>query len=265
MADLGKILLVSKGIYSYSTTYEKLDWVRNGTRAWVSKVDNNVGHTPPTNDTDNEYWALLAKDGTGGGGGGDAVWGSITGTLENQADLAAALASKVDKVAGKGLSANDYTNTDKGIVDGVTAALGNKQDKLTAQTAYTSQGDATHVPQITTNSLGQVTGISEVAITHPAVDQTFNGSSTNAQSGVAIAGVLDSWSSEATLASGNTVTFTGLNDSYGYELFSVDDAKPITWSDCTKTGSGTSMQLVYTVSGTSLQVGISKFVLRILK
>lgn len=106
------------------------------------------------------------------------------------------------------------------------------------------------------------------------IDQSFNPASANAQSGLAVAGAisgkanisqLDSWSSEATLASGNTVTFTGLNDSYGYELFSVDDEKPISWSDCTKTGSGTSMQLVYTVSGASLQVGISKFVLRILK
>lgn len=38
------------------------------------------------------------------------------------------------------------------------------QTKLGTQTAYTSKGSATKVPQITTNSLGQVTGITEVAI-----------------------------------------------------------------------------------------------------
>ena len=32
--------------------------------------------------------------GQGGGSGGDAVWGSITGTLSDQTDLAAALAEK---------------------------------------------------------------------------------------------------------------------------------------------------------------------------
>lgn len=38
------------------------------------------------------------------------------------------------------------------------------QTKLTAQTAYSAKGTATKVPQITTNSLGQVTGITEVDI-----------------------------------------------------------------------------------------------------
>ena len=41
-----------------------------------------------------------------------------------------------------------------------------KQDKLTTQTAYTSKGSATKVPQITTNTLGQVTWITEVTIQH---------------------------------------------------------------------------------------------------
>jgi hypothetical protein len=45
-----------------------------------------------------------------------------------QSELDAAVAGKVDKVAGKGLSTNDYTNEDKAIVGGVTAALGGKAD-----------------------------------------------------------------------------------------------------------------------------------------
>jgi len=43
---------------------------------------------------------------------------------------ASALANKVDKVAGKGLSTNDYSNEDKAIVGGVTAALADKVDKV---------------------------------------------------------------------------------------------------------------------------------------
>ena len=46
----------------------------------------------------------------------------------------------------------------------IATALGGKQDTLTTQTAYTSKGSATKVPQITTNTLGQVTGITEVTI-----------------------------------------------------------------------------------------------------
>ena len=38
------------------------------------------------------------------------------------------------------------------------------QTKLTTQTAYSAKGTATKVPQITTNALGQVTGITEVDI-----------------------------------------------------------------------------------------------------
>lgn len=59
-----------------------------------------------------------------------------------------------------------------------------KQDKLTAQTAYTSKGSATKVPQITTNTLGQVTGITEVTITQPTVNNgtlTIQKNGTNVQ------------------------------------------------------------------------------------
>jgi alpha-L-fucosidase len=46
----------------------------------------------------------------------------------------------------------------------LATTIAGKQDALTTQTAYTSKGSATKVPQITTNSLGQVTGITEVTI-----------------------------------------------------------------------------------------------------
>lgn len=39
-----------------------------------------------------------------------------------------------------------------------------KQDKLDSVTAYTNKGSATKIPQITTNSLGQVTGITEISV-----------------------------------------------------------------------------------------------------
>lgn len=46
----------------------------------------------------------------------------------NTTALNTALANKVDKVTGKGLSTNDYTNADKAIVDSVTGALAEKAD-----------------------------------------------------------------------------------------------------------------------------------------
>lgn len=223
------------------------DFVMSGGGSSITVVDNLTSQSASD--------ALSAKQGY--------VLNGLIGEKANTSDMTTALAGKVDKVTGKGLSENDYTDADKAIVDGVTAALGNKQDSLTTQTAYTSQGDATHVPQITTNSLGQVTGISEVAITHPTVDQSFNGSSTNAQSGVAISGALDSWTNEVTLASGNTATFTGLDDSLAYKPF-IDDANAY-FTNCARTGSGTSLQLVYTFAGGNIQVGVTKVKLRIFR
>ena len=42
-----------------------------------------------------------------------AVWGNIQGEISNQTDLQIALGDKVDKVEGKALSTNDYTDAEK--------------------------------------------------------------------------------------------------------------------------------------------------------
>lgn len=56
-----------------------------------------------------------------GGGGGSVNWGSIGGDISNQTDLADELADKVDKVTGKGLSTNDYTDADKSKLAGIAS------------------------------------------------------------------------------------------------------------------------------------------------
>lgn len=60
---------------------------------------------------------------------------------------------------------SDATNTGTAIA--TEAQVYKKQDKLTTQTAYTSKGSATKVPTITTNTLWQVTGITETSISFP--------------------------------------------------------------------------------------------------
>ena len=61
-------------------------------------------------------------------------------------------------------SNNDATSK-KYVDDG----LSGKQATLSTQTAYSAKGTSTKVPQITTNSLGQVTGITEVGIDFPTM------------------------------------------------------------------------------------------------
>lgn len=68
-------------------------------------------------------------------------------------------------------------------------------------------------------------------------------------SGLAEKTDLDGWSSTAQVQSDNTVTFTGLDDSYAYDLYCQD--KLIGVSAMTKTGSGLTTQLVFTVTGAS--------------
>lgn len=60
---------------------------------------------------------------------------------------------------------------------------------------------------------------------------------------------MDDWTSTSTVQSDNTVTFSGLDDSYGYKL--CCENKVIGISDMTKTGSGANATVVFTVTGAS--------------
>lgn len=76
-----------------------------------------------------------------------------------------------------------------------------KQDALATQTAYTSKGSSTKVPQITTNALGQVTNITEVTITDNNDNQTVKGNGTPFTSNAAV-----------NIVGGGIVTVTGEGD-----------------------------------------------------
>ena len=122
-----------------------------------------------------------------------ALTGNITlsasdvGALPDSTTIPQGTVKSVRVQAGTGLSSSTSTaqtetlNTTISIAGGyklpTTTEWGNKQDALTTQTAYTSKGTATKVPQITTNTLGQVTGITEVNITYPTEIPSQSGNS----------------------------------------------------------------------------------------
>ena len=60
------------------------------------------------------------------------------------------LSNKVDKVNGKGLSTNDYTNTDKNIVDNITTNLSNKADKSNTYTKTEVNNKIGNLSKLTT-------------------------------------------------------------------------------------------------------------------
>ena len=109
---------------------------------------------------------------------GGGTWGSITGNLADQIDLQSALDSKVDEVAGKGLSTNDFTDALEtklnGIAEGAevnvnadwNAVSGDAQilNKPTIPAAVTNTSDLINDgedginPFITLNDIPAVTG-----------------------------------------------------------------------------------------------------------
>lgn len=131
--------------------------------------------------------------------------------------------------------------TDNLVTNAQRATWDAKQDALATQTAYTSQGSATKVPQITTNSLGQVTNITEVTITQPSA-----GSSATAVSTTASGGSATTWSKSdhvhnialATGDSNGQVKIAGTNISVkglGAHAYYADDATHRVVTDTEKT------------------------------
>ena len=102
-------------------------------------------------------YSWVQKNVQTGGGGGTSDYDELTnkpqiaGTTltgnKSLSDLGIAsetdLENKVDKVTGKGLSENDYTDADKAIVDGVSTALEGKVDKVTGKGLSTNDYDDT--------------------------------------------------------------------------------------------------------------------------
>lgn len=105
---------------------------------------------------------------SGGGGGGTSDYTELDNKPEiNGVTLAgnktAADLGLVGAETGKGLSSNDYTNADKAIVDGVTAALADKVDKVAGKGLSTNDytdADAAIVAGVTTALNGKVDKVS---------------------------------------------------------------------------------------------------------
>lgn len=115
---------------------------------------------------------------------------------------------------------DDSSTTHKFVTTNEKNTWSGKQDALQTQIAYTSKGSATKVPQITTNTLGQVTSISEVTITDNNDNQTIKGNGTSFGAN----DVIDIVGSGTTTVTGNatnkTITISS-SDSHVGDVVSV--------------------------------------------
>jgi hypothetical protein len=71
-------------------------------------------------------------------------------------------------------TASSFDIKDLADSTGLRSTWSGKQDALTAQTAYTTKGTSTKVATISTNTLGQVTAVTETSIAFPVT--SVNGS-----------------------------------------------------------------------------------------
>lgn len=199
---------------------------------------SNVSLTP---DTTNKRVTISSS---GGGGGSVTVEDNLVSTS-----------------AVNALSANQGRVL-KGLVDGVDTEVTAIQNVIpSGATTSNKLATASDIPDTSTlqpknlsTTIGSYTTVEGAlsGINDGKVDKvTGKGLSTNDYSNAdkAIVDSVDSWTATATVDSSKTVTFTGLNDNYGYSLYCQNKLAII--KSMTKTGSGTSVQVVYTLDGVS--------------
>lgn len=273
MADIGKILILPRGVYSSSDTYNILDVVRYNGKVWCCK-DNNVSGVAPS---ESAYWTLWVEDGSSGSGTGDmtkSVYDTDNDGIVDSAETLDGLTSTIGQL--------NYLNTTTGnvqsqindrIVDPVTKSNGQvltwdaTNSVWKAQTPSSGSSSLSGLTDVTISSAssGQVltySGSAWVNQSLPTVDQTYNSSSTNAQSGTAVASAVSTGVSTkltgsvfgtATSSDGTSVTFSGIDPTKGYsleaDLGTSWNAPCPAFSNVQITSSGGVYSVTYTLSG----------------
>ena len=141
-----------------------------------------------------------------------------------------------------GVSGDSYTKAEADAkFETQTHAANTYETKATAAATYETKSDAAQLqPKTLALPIHLLHG------TVLTVEGMFAGDQ-DALTNKELTDSLDGWSSASLVQSDNTVTFTGLDDSYAYDLYCVD--KLIGISSISKTGSGSNITLVYTVTG----------------
>ena len=181
MATIGRVLLILKGDYSGSATYNQLDVVRYDGASWVCKVDGTVAITPPTlPTTSNANWQVLAEDGSVSG---SVAWSGVTGkpfsTVDTTNDFSV---DGSDKLKIK----RDTFGTVRVVSGGTTTNLeasGDSTIEIDAGTNVTITADDSSNPKkLTINSTGGGGGASKL---DDLTDVTITGTPTQGQTLVA--------------------------------------------------------------------------------
>lgn len=257
--------------------------VASGADTFKINAGSNVAITPLQNDKGIQISAT---------GGGSSTGDMLMSDYDSQANVKSAggidayVAGEIGKldvsdsaVSGQYVSEVSETDGKISVSRANLPTVPTKVSDLTNDSGYQTAGDvataisgkadtASLAAVATSGAYSDLTGRPTI----PTVDQTYSASSANAQSGIAVAGAisgkantsqLDGWTTASTVDSSGNVTFSGLNDSYGYELFfeMPTGESAYGYTKITKTGSGTSATLTYATNapnGTSCKLRIIK-------
>lgn len=147
--------------------------------AWNAKSDFSGSYTDLTNvpefatvATTGSYNDLTDKPVIPPGAAVDQTFDPASQNAQSGTAVAGAIAGKVDKVNGKGLSTNDYTDADKTKLDGVESGAQANVQADWNQTDSAADDFIKNKPNIPSGVV---------------VDQVYDATSTNAQAGVAVA------------------------------------------------------------------------------
>ena len=146
------------------------------------------------------------------------AWGQVTGTLSSQTDLKNALDGKVDTVAGKGLSENDFTDTLKDKLDGIEAnaevnvqADWNEADNTKDDYIKNKPSIPTKISDLT-NDTGFITGVAWGSISGALSSQTDLQTALNGKQGTLTAG------SNITISTDNVISASGGGGTGGHTI-----------------------------------------------
>lgn len=173
---------------TYSLTQDTTDGHKitltpsTGTAQTVTIPDNNTTYTFAEGTTNGAFSVTPS----GGSATSVKVHGVITDISGKQDKITSTNKLSYDLISGTPTIptiTDTYSATSSNGMSGkaVASAISGKQNTLATQTAYSAKGSATKVPQITTNTLGQVTAITEVTITDNDTKNTAGSTDTSSK------------------------------------------------------------------------------------
>ena len=237
---------VSSGVVDLGTVITTVDTALNATStnpvqnkavntALGNKVDKVEGKGLSTNDYTNAEKTKL--DGIADGANKTTVDTALSATSTNPVQnkvINTALGNKVDKVEGKGLSTNDYTNAEKTKLDGI------------ADGATANEGTITGVKMNSTSK--GTSGVVDLGTVVTGIK--MNNASKAVSSGVVDLGtVITTVDTELSTTSTNPVQNKVINTALGNKADKSSTVSTMAWS-----GSGTNAKLTKTIAGTTTDV-----------